>query len=78
MQLCPAHYPTADLLEEYAEKSIIPGGKNKVLNKYAAFRVLVLDAWLMSELSKADVEFLLVLTERRFDRQHIHDLLHVL
>ena len=56
-----------DLLEEYAEKSVLPGGKNKVLNKYAAFKVLVLDEWLMPELSKADVEFLLELTERRFD-----------
>ena len=56
-----------DLLAEYAEKSLLPGGKNKVLNKYAAFRVLVLDEWLLPELSKADVEFLLELTERRFD-----------
>ena len=56
-----------DLLEEYAEKSVVSGGKNKVLNKYAAFKVLVLDEWLMPELSKADVEFLLELTERRFD-----------
>ena len=56
-----------DLLEEYAGKSVIFGGKNKVLNKYAAFKVLVLDEWLMLELSKADVEFLLELTERRFD-----------
>lgn len=56
-----------DLLEEYAEKSVLPGGKNKVLNKYAAFKVLVLDEWLMPELSKADVEFILELTERRFD-----------
>ena len=47
-----------DLLEEYAEKSLLPGGKNKVL---------VLDEWLMPELSKADVKFLLELTERRFD-----------
>ena len=56
-----------DLLEEYNEKSLLPGGKNKVLNKYASFRVLVIDEWLMPELTKADVEFLLELTERRFD-----------
>ena len=59
--------PEYSLLEEYAEKSVLPGGKNKVLNKYAAFKVLVLDEWLMPELSKADVEFILELTERRFD-----------
>lgn len=38
-----------------------------MLNKYASFRVLVLDEWLMPELSKTDVSFLLELTERRFD-----------
>lgn len=32
-----------ELLSEYADKSLIPGGKTKVLNKYAAFKVLVLD-----------------------------------
>lgn len=62
-----AKFRLPDLLGEYAEKSLLPGGKNKVLNKYAAFKVLVLDEWLMPELSKADVEFLLELTERRFD-----------
>ena len=56
-----------DLLEEYAEKSLLPGGRNKVLNKYAAFKVLVLDEWMIPELSKADVEFLLELIGRRFD-----------
>ena len=72
MEACKQRFKTKyirlpDLLEEYAEKSVLPGGKNKVLNKYAAFKVLVLDEWLMPELSKADVEFLLELTERRFD-----------
>lgn len=56
-----------DLLEEYADKSLLPGGRHKVLNKYAGFKVLVLDEWLMPDLSKADVEFILELTERRFD-----------
>ena len=56
-----------DLLEEYNEKSVLPGGKNKVLTKYAGFRVLVIDEWLMPDLTKADVTFLLELTEKRFD-----------
>lgn len=56
-----------DLLEEFAEKSLLPGGKNKVLNKYATYQVLVLDEWLMPDLSKEDVEFILELTERRYD-----------
>ena len=56
-----------NLLEKYAEKSLLPVGKNKVINKYAVFKVLVLDEWLMLELSKVDVEFLLGMTERCFD-----------
>lgn len=56
-----------DLLSEYADKSLLPGGRNKVLKKYADFKVLVLDEWLMPDLSKTDVEFLMELTERRFD-----------
>lgn len=42
--------------------------RNKCSDKAEyAFKVLVLDEWLMPELSKADVEFILELTERRFD-----------
>lgn len=56
-----------DLLAEYADKSVLSGGKNKVLGKYAAFKVLVLDEWLVPDLSKQDIEFLFELMERRFD-----------
>ncbi len=56
-----------ELLSEYADKSLIPGGKAKMLNKYAAFKVLVLDEWLISDLSKDDIEFIFELSERRFD-----------
>lgn len=56
-----------ELLSEYADKSLLPGGKNKVLNKYAAFRVLILDEWLIQDLSKEDIEFIFELSERRFD-----------
>lgn len=56
-----------DLLEEYAEKSVLPGGRSKLLKKYAAFKVLVLDEWLIPDLSKTDIEFIFELTELRFD-----------
>lgn len=56
-----------DLLSEYADKSLVPGGKAKVLNKYAAFKVLVLDEWLITDLSKEDIGFIFELSERRFD-----------
>ena len=56
-----------DLLMEYADKSLMPGGKEKVLRKYSGFKVLVLDEWLLNDLSKDEVEFLFELSERRFD-----------
>jgi len=56
-----------ELLSEYADKSLIPGGKVKVLNKYASFKVLILDEWLIQDLSKKDIEFIFELSERRFD-----------
>ena len=55
------------MLSEYADKSLVPGGKAKVLNKYAAFKVLVLDEWLITDLSKEDIGFIFELSERRFD-----------
>lgn len=56
-----------DMLTEYADKSLLPGGKEKVLRKYSGFKVLVLDEWLLSDLSKSEIEFLFELFERRFD-----------
>jgi len=56
-----------DLLMEYADKSFNPGGRERVLKKYATFKVLVLDEWLISDLSKEELEFLFELSERRFD-----------
>lgn len=56
-----------DLLNEYADKSLLPGGKEKILRKYSGFKVLVLDEWLLNDLSKEEIEFLFELSERRYD-----------
>lgn len=56
-----------DLLNEYADKSLLPGGKEKVLRKYSGFKVLVLDEWLLNDLSREEIEFLFELSERRYD-----------
>ena len=56
-----------ELLSEYADKVSLTGGKTKVLNKYAAFKVLILDEWLIQDLSREDIEFIFELSERRFD-----------
>ena len=36
-------------------------------NKYASFKVLILDEWLIQDLSKDDIEFIFELSERHFD-----------
>ena len=56
-----------ELLSEYADKALLTGGKTRVLNKYAAFKVLIIDEWLIQDLSKEDIEFIFELSERRFD-----------
>ena len=56
-----------DLLSEYADKSLVPGSKTKVLNKYAVFKVLVLEEWLIPDLSKEDIGFIFEPLERHFD-----------
>lgn len=56
-----------DLLMEYADKSYDSGGRERILKKYTAFKVLVLDEWLISDLSKEEIGFLFELSERRFD-----------
>ena len=56
-----------ELLSEFADKASLMGGRTKVLSKYAAFNVLILDEWLIQDLSKNDIEFIFELSERRFD-----------
>lgn len=58
---------TSDLLMEFNERSLETGGKEKLLRKYAAFKVLVLDDWLTTKLSEEEVRFMFELSERRFD-----------
>lgn len=58
----------ADLLMEYEEAKEINSQKvKKVLNKYSRYKVLILDEWLMDELSSDDQHFLFELMERRYD-----------
>ena len=50
---------------QHADKPFLPDGRAKILNKYVAFKIFVLDEWLISDLSKADIEFIFELSERR-------------
>ena len=55
-------------MDEVKEKATEVYGRNKLLKKFAAYDVLILDEWLMADLKKDDVAFLFELSERRFDR----------
>lgn len=56
-----------DLLVEYDDASVIKDGTKKLLRKYASFRVLIMDEWLIADLSADELRFLFELSERRYD-----------
>lgn len=56
-----------DLLMEFDERSLEVGGKERILKKYSSFKVLILDEWLIKDISKQELEFLFELSERRYD-----------
>ena len=51
-----------DIVRNYCKSKGLDG-----YAKYAAFKVLVLDEWLIPDLSKGYIEFIFDLSERRFD-----------
>ena len=56
-----------DMLSFRSEKMEAGWPEKKVLNKYAAYKVLILDEYLIDKLNTEQMHFLLELTERRYD-----------
>ena len=56
-----------DLLMEYGDAVLIQGQQKKVIRKYASVPLLIIDEWLMSEISDSELHFLFELMERRSD-----------
>ena len=56
-----------DLLMEFDEALLIPGREKKLLSKYARIPLLILDEWLMADISAEELHFLFELMERRSD-----------
>ncbi len=56
-----------DLLMEYGDAVVLAGQPQKLLKKYARFQLLILDEWLVSDISDAERYFLFELIERRSD-----------
>lgn len=56
-----------DLLMEYGDAVAITGQVRKIQNRYASVPLLILDEWLVSDISKDELHFLFELMERRSD-----------
>ena len=48
-----------DMLMEYGDAKLISGQEKKVINKYAKIPLLILDEWLMGEISETELHFYL-------------------
>ncbi len=71
-QACKRHFKTKyirvpDLLMECGEATLIQNGMTKILKKYSNFNLLVLDEWLLDDISEIEQHFLFELIERRHD-----------
>ena len=57
-----------DLLMEYDESTLATKGKVKLLKKYSSFGLLILDEWLLEDISEEEQHFIFELIERRHDQ----------
>lgn len=46
-----------DLLMEYGDTAMIQGQQKKLLNKYGRISLLIIDEWLVSDISDAELYF---------------------
>ena len=57
-----------DLLVLYEDRRHLPSAQvEKLLNKFARYDLLIIDEWLMEDLTKEEVHFIFELIERRYD-----------
>ncbi|MBP2032694.1 DNA replication protein DnaC [Clostridium algifaecis] len=56
-----------ELLELRAEAALQGKGISKLVSKFSNYHLLILDEWLLQELSDEDVRFIFELTEKRYD-----------
>ena len=56
-----------DLLVEYGDASLVQGQQKKVITKYGKIPLLIIDEWLVSDISDSELYFLFELMERRSD-----------
>ena len=66
-EACLNHVRLPDLLMEYGDSTVVAGNQRKLLERYSRIPLLILDEWLVSDISDAELHFLFELMERRSD-----------
>ena len=52
---------------EYGDSTVVAGNQRNLLERYSRIPLLILDEWLVSDISDAELHFLFELMERRSD-----------
>lgn len=71
-QACKQRYSTRyvrlpDLLVEHDEEKTLRGNAKRLLKKYGSYGLLIIDEWLMDDISDDEQHFIFELVERRHD-----------
>ena len=71
-QACKQRYSTRyvrlpDLLVEHDEEKAIRGNVKRLLKRYGSYGLLIIDEWLMDDISEEEQHFIFELIERRHD-----------
>ncbi len=56
-----------DLLMEYSDAALVPGKQRQLLDRYGKIPLLIIDEWMVSDISDSELYFLFELMERRSD-----------
>ena len=56
-----------DLMELLSEAMLTTSGRSKLLKKFSGYRLLILDEWLLNDLTELEQHFFFELIERRYD-----------
>lgn len=52
---------------EYSDAALVPGKQRQLLDRYGKIPLLIIDEWLVSDISGSELYFLFELMERRSD-----------
>lgn len=63
--MCPQYIYLSDLLVEHDEVAMMQHLNHKLLKKYSSYKLLIIDEWLLNDISEDEQHFLLKLVERR-------------